>query len=476
MTAPAPSLGDIHSAASAAPAAPVAPNPAAPNPATFNPTGVPLAAPDNSSVAPASGDKKARPANRMNMEKMIEQYHEAKKNGIEIALADLFNRIIQLGYHGGLMFIAVTLTAATAGAASPFLIYAIAATGVAIADLGCSGCNLVQRLNGKEGNQYHGDSIAALVKLVMTKMGVTDPVKIENYTNYISNVSRMCLGGLTMPANALHRPGTPYCMVTSQISPMQRMLVEQALKDRKKEREEFCMQTGAMDSADSAANAQPAPSQSHPVAAGSQGGPRPDGGGNGGNGGNGSNDGSGSNGGSGPNGGNGGNSTGPAVPPNSPPPAPNSGTGSDSGAGGTGSTGSSGSSGNTRANQPADGTTNASGGQSQVRAATEIRQKAAAEKNTRLIKQVEDIKQKLAEHQQYQSEAIKDDGVNVQTDSNDAIPTITKEQATDVLQALAQVSEESAEKQAEAHSLTCRMAGAKNLSASLERRTATIRA
>ena len=216
----------------------------------FDPTDVPLGgaqpAPTPSQVAnpnnatPALGvpSANAKPEAAKSadegMQNIIKAYEEAKKAGLDTAISDLVHRIIVFVGHALLFAALVTLTVGTGGIAIPFA--ASAGLGLVLSglDLGFSIANVSLRAAGKDGLEYHGDSIANMLGAALRKGGMTDETKIDNITNGVSIGVRVLGGGLTLMPNLKHRAGPSNGEYMDQkLSKMQRMLGEQMVKKRK---------------------------------------------------------------------------------------------------------------------------------------------------------------------------------------------------------------------------------------------------
>ncbi|RYV00943.1 hypothetical protein SOPP22_19330 [Shewanella sp. OPT22] len=176
----------------------------------FNPEQAPLSesydldAPKNVSDA----KRKVAEAQNQEMDKLVNNFKEAKEAGCETAAMDVLERIYGLIGHTALLAGAILLTGVTLGAATPLAIWAGAGVAVSTADLCCSTINLGLRAAGKDGFKYHGDSISNIMEALLRKGGMDDQDKIDKITNVVSNYCiRFPLGGLTARANLMHRPG-----------------------------------------------------------------------------------------------------------------------------------------------------------------------------------------------------------------------------------------------------------------------------
>ncbi len=252
----------VNSVGSVRPSSPLMPNPpasgtgAAQDGAGYDPNAVPLAGPRNhqpDAAAPAARTASNAPAKSADAAKdadpgaqidnLIKEYDKAVEAGLDTAIADLLSRILQLGVHGALLFLAVVLTAASGGAFTPFLIWVAASTALNCVDTGCSVYNLAQRAKGNDGLTYHGDSIANLTKAVCKKLGITNEAKIDQYTNIVSTSIRCLAGGITLPANHLHRSGGKMIYSDYRLSELQRQFAKQQKQQRKEEDEIFSLDT-----------------------------------------------------------------------------------------------------------------------------------------------------------------------------------------------------------------------------------------
>lgn len=199
------------------------------------PDAAPQAVPVNETSAEAQPAKKAAAKNEEALGHLIKAFNESKKVGNETAIADLVHRIMLVVGQAALFSAFVALSIVTVGAATPVAVWAGVGLAVSTADLGFSIANLGARAAGKDGLLYHGDSIANTIAFALRKRGMTDEAKIDKITNAVTTTTRMLLGGLTLSANQLHRPGPSNreFMDYSRMPAMQRNIAKSIIQSQK---------------------------------------------------------------------------------------------------------------------------------------------------------------------------------------------------------------------------------------------------